>query len=44
MAGFLSIYTNFAFVQVWNEHPVALCLVQVLRLPFDLICNTPPLL
>ena len=44
MAGFLSIHPNLALVKVWNQHSVALLLMQVLCLPLDLVCHAPPFL
>ena len=44
VGSFLSINPNFALVQVWDQDPIALRVRQVLRLPLDLVCDSPPLL
>ncbi len=44
MASFFGINTKLSLIQVWNQNPVAFLLVQVLRLPLDLICDAPPFL
>lgn len=44
MTSLFSINPNLALVQVWNEDPVPLLVMQMLRLPFDFVSHAPPFL
>ena len=44
MPRLLRINAKLPLVQVWNKDPVALLVMQILCLPFDLVSNTPPFL